>query len=292
MSTRRIALIDGDEIVYKIGYLTQDTYHTIQKPDTDKFYFNYKEEAIEWIENDESDWEFDIHVDPKPVQVTRYQFARILAKIMKATRATEYRIFLNGEDNFRDSIATIIPYKGNRDNSRRPHHFQSLKDYMVKEHDAKYIERAEADDGCSMAQYYYRARGIESIIVSQDKDLRMVPGEYYNLPKDQLGVVEPDDGLKWFYKQILMGDPTDNIPGIYRVGPKAADKIIDPLPADPSVLWNTVLETYEEALKDPKKRDKMPAPDMPVRDRVIEVARLLWMQEDKDQLWRPPDEAE
>ena len=38
--------------------------------------------------------------------------------------------------------------------------------------------------------------------------------------------MKEEDTLRWFYKQVLMGDRVDNIPGLKGVGDKKADKIL------------------------------------------------------------------
>jgi len=64
--------------------------------------------------------------------------------------------------------------------------------------------------------------------VSIDKDLKQVPGWYFNPDK-------PENGMEWidewtghfnFYKQLLTGDKVDNIPGIRGIGPKKAEKLL------------------------------------------------------------------
>jgi len=91
----------------------------------------------------------------------------------------------------------------------------------------------EADDGMAQANYQAVASGCNnlSVIVSKDKDLRMVPGLHYDFDTEQVVAVGDafgwlwiDDskssktlkgwGTKFFWAQCLMGDAADNIRGL------------------------------------------------------------------------------
>ena len=291
--SHRIALIDGDELVYKIGHLSQESFKVLVNTETgDKWTFDCKQDLVEWLGNNKEDhWEVEPLVIPRPEGVVKYHLDRILFFVKERTKCKELKIFLTSDDdgNFRYKVGTIVPYKGNRDTSHRPYYYDYTRQLIMDQYNGVMETNCEADDGMSKAQYRYRKLGIDSCIVSQDKDLNMVPGDHFNIPKNKLYHVTPAEGIKFFYMQLLVGDSTDNIYGIYRVGMKTAEKWINHLNTTNEItLWNFVLNRYQEALDDPKKRAKMPNPDMPVRDRVIEVARLLWMQTHDQELWEPP----
>ena len=81
-------------------------------------------------------------------------------------------------------------------------------------------------------------------IVSVDKDMLQVPCWHYNPVKGSMVRVQPFEGTKFFYTQILTGDSADNIHGLYQVGPKKADKILDGA-ATEEELWEAVVKAYE-----------------------------------------------
>jgi hypothetical protein len=62
----------------------------------------------------------------------------------------------------------------------------------------------------------------DTIICTIDKDLRQVPGQHYNFVKDEIFTVNLQEGLLWFYTQMLTGDASDNISGIRGIGLKKA----------------------------------------------------------------------
>lgn len=302
MSTKRVALIDGDELVYKIGHLCQDSFRLLKHPTRGVFQFGSKQDAVEWLENDKDEaWELDTLVVPHPAHHVKYHLDRIVAFIKDRTKCLDQIIFLTSDDeeNFRYKVGTILPYKGNRETDHRPYYWNYVRDLIMEKYKGKMETNCEADDGMSKAAYRILGTNSNSgsnlgyCIVSQDKDLNMVPGDHFNIPKNKLYSVTPDEGIKFFYKQLLAGDATDHIYGIYRIGMTTAHKMIENLKTtDELILWDFCLKAYEAALNDPKKRCKMPNPDMPLRDRVKEIARLLWMQSYDGELWEPPDEAQ
>ena len=88
-----------------------------------------------------------------------------------------------------------------------------------------------------MDSLVYGARGV---VKSDDKDLRLVPGPYWEEKRGKLDVLAPGDrygwidqdftpslklkvkghGTKFFWAQMLMGDKADNIQGLSRLDGK------------------------------------------------------------------------
>ena len=77
-------------------------------------------------------------------------------------------------------------------------------------------------------------RPEERIIVSTDKDMATVPGWHYNPNKDADGprYVDAMSAQRFLQWQVLTGDPTDGYKGAKGIGPKKADIILKPPPAD------------------------------------------------------------
>jgi hypothetical protein len=108
----------------------------------------------------------------------------------------------------------------------------------------------EADDLMGMYKSSLRA-----VCVTIDKDLQQVPGYWWYPPVDpdspvgdvQYTTVEQAD--YWFHRQWITGDSTDNIPGIWKLGPKKAEALLSQtLPRNHTPL---VLSLYERrATKD------------------------------------------
>ena len=179
----------------------------------------------------------------------------------------EHQIFLTGKGNFRYDIAVTKEYKGNRKETEKPRHLGAIRKHMIKNWDAIVSKGEEADDLIGIAA---TEGGEESVVVTIDKDMLQIPCRHYNPNKKEFTVVDEFDGLKFFYTQILTGDRADNIMGLYGIGPKKAEKILEDCETEESM--------YEECLRQYGGEE----------DRVIENARLLWLRRKPDQIWEPP----
>ena len=178
-----------------------------------------------------------------------------------------HELFLTGKQNYRHDIAVTAPYKGNRKDVKKPKHLPLLREYLQVAWGASVSDGQEADDDIAI-----RATALkdECVIVSIDKDFQQVPGWHYNFVKKVKSYVSPEEGLRFFYKQILTGDNADNIKGLHRVGDVRATKML----ADAK----TEMELYQCCV------EAMGA------ERVLENARLLWLRREPNQMWEPPNE--
>lgn len=141
--------------------------------------------------------------------------------IISANPGKDSRLYITSGDksNFRNAIYPA--YKANRV-AAKPLLYDTLRSYMLNHLQAIEVFKQEADD----------ALGIEatkvpgSVIASIDKDLDQIPGIHYNFIKGFHYNVTPEEGLRFFYKQLLQGDLTDNIPGLPGIGPVKAEKAL------------------------------------------------------------------
>ena len=102
-------------------------------------------------------------------------------------------------------------------------------------------EGLEADDILGTMAKNAQKRGMDAVILSGDRDLLQIADERIKIriPKTKGGRTEveeyfPDDVVKaygvtpkcFIDVKALMGDSSDNIPGVPGIGPKTAEKII------------------------------------------------------------------
>ena len=225
-------LVDGDIIAYRAAFSTQDL---LPKDATDKV-----EDLLDYI----------------------------LEQTVLFPDPDDYQVYLTGSGNFRHDIAKSHVYKGNRKEADKPIHLSHVRQYLIDNHRAIVSTGEEADDLIAIEA---TRLGPSTIVASIDKDMLQIPCRHYNFNKNLWTDVGEWDGLKFFYKQILMGDAADNIIGLYKVGPVRADKMLDGCKTEQD-LYDRCVAAYSD--------DK---------DRVIENARLLWLRRFEGQIWQPPD---
>lgn len=190
-------------------------------------------------------------------------------QIIDAVNANSYTLFLSGSDNFRK---TINPqYKANRKDKPRPKWLQACREFLVTEWQAVVTDGIEADDAMGIHQTE------DSIICSLDKDMLQVPGWHYNWVKDQATFVTPEEGLKSFWTQMIVGDVADNVFGIKGLGPVKAARILDPIEGDTyDELYTNYHGTVSNLYNDP--------------DRFSSNAKCLWIQRTPGGVWLSPGE--
>ena len=224
------ALIDGDILVYRIGFASENETESIAVA-----------RCSEFIED-----------------------------LILFNGFGKYQGYLTGKRNFRNEIAITAPYKGNR-KSAKPKHYQLLRDYMESAWSFTMIEDQEADDAIGIAAYEMEVG--EYCICSIDKDLDMLRGDHYNFVKDERYFITEEEGIKNFYKQLLMGDRVDNIIGIKGIGTVKAERLLKECKNE-NEMYLAILEAYEGNA-----------------ERVLENGRLLWIRREPNQIWTPPNSS-
>lgn len=203
-----------------------------------------------------------------PVEIALLRADQFMRNILEATGSSEYRNFLSGSNNFRFDIYPA--YKAGRPPS--PEHRQACMEFLVREWGAEVTDGHEADDAMGIAQH------DSTVVCSIDKDLDMIPGYHYSWPIMRLGEVVREgriyevsaiEGLKSFYRSLLIGDRVDNIIGVVGIGKVKAAQRID------------LLETEEEMFQ--VVRD-LYADD----DRLLMNGRCLWILRKEGAVWEFP----
>lgn len=195
----------------------------------------------------------------EPLDVAIYRVDVLMRQILEATESEQYKTFLTGRGNFRKVINT--EYKANRKDKEPPHYLQDCREYLIKEWNAVVSEGCEADDLLGIEQT------DETVICSLDKDLLMIPGVHFNWNKVEYTHVDQMLGLRTFYKQMLIGDRSDNIFGVDKIGPVKAAKLIDHLKTEQE-MFNTVLQLYDDQYS-----------------RFIMNAQCLWIMQKEKETW-------
>ena len=142
-----------------------------------------------------------------------------LHQMFEEVKATKYAGFLTSGKCFRYNAAKTKPYKGNRKYGNKPIIFPAIKEYLRQKWNFISVPELEADD---LVSIYHDP--LKTVICSPDKDvLYQNKVCNYNYGKAEFVTVDETEAMRFLWKQMLMGDSTDGIPGIPKVGPKTAD---------------------------------------------------------------------
>jgi len=145
--------------------------------------------------------------------------------------ADEHVVYCGGKDNFRYKLCPN--YKANRkDPPEDAKFFRPLMQRIVEEGLAIPSDGMEADDMVRIKAIECATAEQEHTIVHIDKDLDCIPGKHYNPHKETFYEIDPDAADLFYWTQMLKGDPTDNLPGLPKVGPKKAEKMLKGVPLD------------------------------------------------------------
>jgi len=181
--------------------------------------------------------------------------SNLISKVRRAAElvgAEHVRVLVTGAGSHkghRYAIARVKPYQGQRAGSRRPKNWQALRDLLDTGFNGVEIETtytAEADDLFGWYAYNYPD---DVVILTQDKDMRMLPGVHLDWVTNRIHKVEYTNsevrseyamfnrvvsdsvfndkqyGPKWFWLQMLHGDTADNIPGLPKYSPVLTGKV-------------------------------------------------------------------
>ena len=172
-----------------------------------------------------------------------YGFAMLLEKIIKEEKTNHFLVaFDAGKTTFRHS--KYSEYKGGRQKTppelseQFPYIRQLLDAYHIKRYE---LDNYEADDIIGTLSRQADEADFETIIITGDRDLTQLATDNVTIYYTKKGVTDVDHYTPKFIaekynglvpKQIidmkgLMGDTSDNIPGVAGVGEKTAIKLLN-----------------------------------------------------------------
>lgn len=216
----KVAIIDSDCLVYIVGFASERPVHYFKdksgksfraKPGMSKKGVIQSKGEVEFIKKE---------VDADEQSLARHKMRLVVKRILDRCETADYRMYLtasNDDTQFRKHLAKTLVYKDNRKNMVRPVHYSYLRELLVDEYGAKIVNYYEADDVVAME---HTKHGTDSILCTIDKDLKQVPGLYYDIRQDHFTNVSQMVGDLQLCKQWIMGDMVDNIPGIPGYGEK------------------------------------------------------------------------
>lgn len=233
-------LIDGDILVYRMGFASEDETESITAIRTN--------DAIHNILNAFQTKDFEIYLSDGTVNTFRFKI--------------------------------WDQYKANRINAVKPKHYEFIKLLLIKKWGAIITPEQEADDALGINQTE------NTVICTIDKDLDQIAGHHFNFVQNKYYLVEEFEADRWFYMQLLMGDKTENVDGIYGIGPIKASKILAPCGSEEEMYTET-LQAYRTWLKtaNPLWGEEQ---EQNLHSLVLRNGQLLRIRRKADEIWQPP----
>jgi hypothetical protein len=168
-----------------------------------------------------------------PLEIAKKILDNKITSICQALDCYDYYGYLGGGENFRHKLATLLPYKGQREDLIKPIHLEALRLHAEKAHKARKIHHLdiESDDAISIDVYagwlnWKQTKSDKDKVVGImcDKDSNGQCGWYYNpengdAPRNNgvFGGLWLNDkgevkgyGRMWWYFQCAYGDISDN----------------------------------------------------------------------------------
>lgn len=238
--TKRIALIDADIILWRACMTAE---YTVYIDPDQNVAWRYKKLVPEEVR----DRLISINVINSP-EMAIDAFRSMMLNTINNTNATHAILFLSPKTTFRHRAAKTLEYKGNRKERAKPVYHELLTQMMINQYGAIVCDDIEADDGLGIMQSHYSKENVSSVICSIDKDLKMIPGDHYNLTSFAQEIITPAKANMQFAIQLLTGDATDNIQGLTRVGIKTAEKILKDV--GPKERVEVIKEKYKKQFKE------------------------------------------
>jgi 5'-3' exonuclease len=210
--------------------------------------------------------------EDQPSGIALARLRETFGGILRSLELQDYIAFLTSTDhsNFRYQI--FPEYKANR-KQPKPIHYDLLRAALEEDYGAKVIYGEEADDAIGVEN---TKREGDAIVVTIDKDLKQLPGKHFNFVKSILFTVTPEEGLKYFYNQLLMGDRTDNIPGLTGIGEKKAAAALARAGVEEH-MFKIAQDMYKKEFPDTWESE------------MLRNGQLLKIRQKENELWAFPD---
>lgn len=216
-----LLLIDGDQYLFKATAAV--------------------EEEIKWDEEN--------HVLYSNVEKAWANLQGMVKRIHERYQTTQHAVCFSTYPGFRSSIDPS--YKATRA-ARKPLCYAALRVRMDDTYTCIAMPALEADD--VMGILATKPGKTRRIIVSQDKDMKTIPGELWD-GKDHHNITEAEAD-RWHMYQTLTGDTVDEYNGCPGMGPKKADKLLDTMlerqgmlmtEPKPNLVWEAIVAAFVKA---------------------------------------------
>ncbi len=235
-----LAIIDGDVLCYQA---CRARWEKKAKIEDGKSFIRLDEQGkriqLEWTKEEDREY----------LEESWENFKKDLQTLLDSLYCTEYLMAVKGPDNFRNLLYPEYKLNRHADPNKQNVFVPILRKLAVAEDYAIESTGREADDLLRIWAEQARAAGDDYVICSIDKDLKCIPGNHWNMKKNEKFLISEMEALRFYYEQLLKGDPTDNIPGVPRVGEVKASKLLQDKTTEEE-FQEIVVEQYINAYGD------------------------------------------
>jgi hypothetical protein len=249
-----LAIIDGDVLAYqacpsrKMRPRNNEQFQVIDLDEGEVIQEDQSAEPVAWTPEEDAEY----------LKECWDTFKRELNVMVEKLFCDDFVMAVRGDACFRYDL--FDDYKKQRSKHYGEGREQLVNDFVpalrslaVHEEIAIPSHGREADDWIRIWANEAKRAGQEYIICSIDKDLRCIPGKHYIMhylkEKQVILDISEDDAMRFYYEQLLKGDPTDNIPGVPRVGEVKAKALISDCLTEED-MQERVVSKYVEAYGD------------------------------------------
>jgi DNA polymerase-1 len=185
----------------------------------------------------EADWGDGIFVASTNINQAKDMFLSQIEALKRELGNGQIVMVLSGRGNFRKDLDPS--YKSNRV-SRKPLGFVAMTEWLSDTFtDVVSQDGIEADDYLGILAT--KPGSPDSIIVSDDKDLKTIPGKLFRL--GELSTIDDDEAERYWLLQALTGDTADGYKGCPGVGTVKAEKTL----LKPGSRWENVKREFLKA---------------------------------------------
>jgi len=225
------------------------------------------------VSEEETDWGDDIWSLATDLKVAKKIFTDQMNSFKTRLDTDQILMCISSKTNFRKTV--LETYKSNRKKSRKPVGYKALVEWVEATYPSHTQEGLEADDVMGILG---SCPDIDTVIVSDDKDMKTIPCKLYRPNDGDLLDVSVAAADTQFFTMTLTGDTTDGFSGCPKVGAVTAAKILGSRPD-----WSLVENAFIKA-------------GLSREDSITQaqLARILRFQDwdstsETIKLWRPND---
>jgi DNA polymerase-1 len=185
------------------------------------------------VEVEHGDW----HMVASDFKQAQRRFEETLKLWQKRWQCEDIELFFTGRANFRKLVAE--DYKGHR-LKRKPLGFYRLVRWAQTVHTSHLEEGLEADDLLGLRCHQTTDNVL---LISADKDLKQIQCRQWNGTDEITPTLEECD--RFFFQQILTGDPVDGYKGCPGIGVVKAQALLAKTPRE--LWWTAVVDLFVKA---------------------------------------------